>query len=43
MTSPPCRDGYLRTAEKSIHGFYLPLYGSGFIFDSVLEIWGVDE
>ena len=40
---PPCRDGYLRTAEKSIHGFYLPLYGSGFIFDSVLEIWGVDE
>ena len=27
---PPCRDGYLRTAEKSIHGFYLPLYGSGF-------------
>jgi hypothetical protein len=40
---PPWRDGYLRTAEKSIHGFYIPLYGSGFIFDSVLEIWGVDE
>ena len=32
---PPCRDGYLRTAEKSIHGIYLPLYGSGFIFDSI--------
>ena len=26
--------------RKSLYGFYLPLYASGFIFDMV---WGVDE